>query len=52
MAVVKKVKVMNKNPTTKKKRKKLTDFNGVIHIHSSTNNTIISLTTESGDVLG
>jgi ribosomal protein S11 len=51
MAVAKKVKVMNKKPVAKKKKKKLTSFTGVIHIHSSSNNTIVCATNDAGDVL-
>jgi small subunit ribosomal protein S11 len=44
-------KPMAKKAPTKKKKKKVIENVGVVHIHSTTNNTIISLTDEKGNVL-
>jgi small subunit ribosomal protein S11 len=35
----------------KKKKKKLTSPNGVAHIHSTTNNTIVSIADENGNII-
>jgi small subunit ribosomal protein S11 len=43
-------KTVAKKPVTKKK-KKLTFVNGVAHIHSTANNTIVSITDENGNVI-
>lgn len=41
----------NKPTTTKKKKAKRTVSNGVLHVHASFNNTIITITDTSGGVL-
>jgi len=44
-------KPMVKKPTAKKKKRKLEAKTGVIHIHASPNNTIVTLTDNNGGVL-
>lgn len=45
-------KVANKKPTVKRKKKKLSSPNGIAHIHSTINNTIITITDQQGNTLG
>jgi small subunit ribosomal protein S11 len=35
----------------KKKKKKLTSSSGIVHIHSTVNNTIVTITDEAGQAL-
>jgi small subunit ribosomal protein S11 len=44
-------KPMVKKPSTKKKVKKSASVIAIVHIHSTNNNTIVSLTDEKGNVL-
>ncbi|GMO17084.1 MAG: 30S ribosomal protein S11 [Mycoplasmoidaceae bacterium] len=51
MAEKKAKKPMIKKPVTKKKRKVSASHEGIIHIHSTANNTIVSLSDEKGNIL-
>jgi ribosomal protein S11 len=51
MATKKEKKPMIKKPVAKKKKKATASHTGIVHIHSTANNTIIALSDDFGNIL-